>query len=79
MSEIYNTLNVEIPVGYFFNNPTVSKLSKYIDKINIKEGYKIMRMEKKEYYQCSSVQKRLFFYDSYRGEQLEHNLLSVYF
>ncbi|WP_281819884.1 non-ribosomal peptide synthetase, partial [Vallitalea longa] len=59
-SKIHKKFSVNIPLSQIFNSPNIKELSEYIVK-NEKEVYKSIEIaEKKDNYQLSSAQKRLY-------------------
>jgi amino acid adenylation domain-containing protein len=60
-AKIHKELNIEVPLAELFNKPTVRGLYGYIQQ-TVKTGYAdVEPVEKKEYYELSSGQKRLYF------------------
>jgi len=60
LPKIHKALQVEIPITEFFNQPTIEKITGYIDGAEKDAYYAIEPVEKKEYYPLSSAQERLF-------------------
>jgi amino acid adenylation domain-containing protein len=60
LPKIHKELQVEIPITGFFDQPTIEKLSEYIDQAEKESYFSIEPAEKKEYYALSSAQERLF-------------------
>ncbi|UCH95597.1 MAG: amino acid adenylation domain-containing protein, partial [Candidatus Aminicenantes bacterium] len=60
LPKIHKHLQVEIPIIYFFDHPTIEKLSEYINGADKSTYFSIESAEKKEYHALSSAQKRLF-------------------
>ncbi len=60
-SLIQKELNTEIPIVDFFRTPTIEKLAEYIrDKEERSQYLSIEAVEKKEYYNLSSAQRRIY-------------------
>jgi amino acid adenylation domain-containing protein len=60
-ARIHKELNIEIPLAEFFNRPFIETLAQYIrEEAGINPYSSIEPLEKKEYYELSSAQKRLF-------------------
>lgn len=60
MSKIYKELGVEIPLAEIFNNPTIEKMVGYIQHCEKRQLTTIKPIDKQEYYQVSSAQKRMY-------------------
>ncbi|UCH94711.1 MAG: amino acid adenylation domain-containing protein, partial [Candidatus Aminicenantes bacterium] len=60
ISKIHKTFNVKIPLAELFKTPTIRELSGYIKKLTTDRYSSIPGAEKKEYYELSSAQKRLY-------------------
>jgi amino acid adenylation domain-containing protein len=73
-ARIQKELTVEVPLGEFFNRPTIQSLAHFIDDLAGK-GTKvsISMSEKKEYYALSSAQQRLFILQEMQRENISYN------
>jgi len=60
IAKIHKTLNIKIPLAELFKTPTIRELSGYINKTTTGQHSSIPCAEKKEYYELSSAQKRLY-------------------
>jgi len=60
LSKIHKKLNAAVPLRDFFNNPTIKELAGYIEKAVKAIFSPIKPVGKKEYYQLSSAQRRLY-------------------
>ncbi|MCP5049072.1 MAG: non-ribosomal peptide synthetase, partial [bacterium] len=61
VSRIHKQLNVNIPLTDVFDNPTIQGLAGYIEG-SVEDIYsRIEAVEKREYYDLSSAQKRIYF------------------
>jgi non-ribosomal peptide synthetase component F len=77
VSRVHKEFNVELPLREIFKTPTIKELSKCIisGKQNLFEP--IRELEKKEYYQLSSAQMRLFIINKYEDVGLSYNMSEV--
>ncbi|MCU0290187.1 MAG: condensation domain-containing protein, partial [Acidobacteria bacterium] len=74
VSRIHKNLNVHVPLAEIFKRPTVRGLAEYI-KGKVEEKYQAIEpVEKKEYYELSSAQKRLFFLRQLDPEGVAYNI-----
>ncbi|HLP46995.1 MAG TPA: amino acid adenylation domain-containing protein, partial [Candidatus Kapabacteria bacterium] len=74
VSKIHKGLNVQVPLAEIFKRPTVRGLAEYI-KNKVEEQYQsIEPVEKKEYYELSSAQKRLFFLRQLDPDGVAYNI-----
>jgi acyl carrier protein len=77
VSKIHKVLNVQIPLNYFFTNPTIKALAQYIGNTKKMAFSPIIPVEKKEYYPLSSAQKRMFILQQVYRESTGYNLTSA--
>lgn len=73
-SKIYELFNAEISISEIFENPTIELIAKNIINSNSKEFKQIEPVEKKEWYQLSSAQKRLYIIDSFQDIGTSYNV-----
>jgi tyrocidine synthetase-3 len=77
-AKIYKTFNLKLPLQEIFRQPTIRRLSGYIEAA-VKEQYlSIEAAEKKEYYALSSVQKRLYFLQQMDENAAAYNMPTVW-
>ncbi|WP_291584148.1 amino acid adenylation domain-containing protein [Clostridium sp. UBA6640] len=60
INEIHNKLNVELEIKDIFQRPTIRELSELVLKAKRNEYKDIEKVEKQEYYETSSAQKRMY-------------------
>ena len=60
-TKIFEIFKVQIGIKSIFDNPSIIKLSKIIEKTDRQEERKIEKAKKKEYYIASSAQKRMYY------------------
>jgi len=73
--KIYRKADIEVPLGEFFNNPTIRGLSEYILTHSERESFQaITTVEKKEFYVLSQAQERLFMLYQLEPQSTVYNL-----
>jgi acyl carrier protein/2-polyprenyl-3-methyl-5-hydroxy-6-metoxy-1,4-benzoquinol methylase len=79
ISKIHEELDIEIPLREVFQRPTIRGLSGYISRDKTGgAGYTgIKSIEKREYYDLSSAQKRLYFLQRMNPESTGYNISMV--
>jgi len=77
VSKIHKVLNVKVPLLEIFISPTVRGLAGYIQNAVGEQYVGIVPVEKKEYYELSSAQKRLYFLQQMELESTVYNITSV--
>lgn len=76
-SKIYHRLNVHIELGVLFDKVTIRLLAAYIEAQK-KEGYLVIpKAEEAEYYETSSVQKRIYTLQQLEPDSLRYNIASA--
>lgn len=74
VSMIQKDLNVRVPIPEFFDRPTIEKLSQFIREIPSNIVYVPLEpTEKKEYYELSSAQKRMFIFHQINENSISYN------
>ncbi|MCP4216695.1 MAG: amino acid adenylation domain-containing protein, partial [bacterium] len=73
-AEIHKRFNVKMPAAVVFKEPTIAGLAEYIKDAAREEFTPLQPVDKKEYYQLSSAQKRLFFL---QGMELENTVYNM--
>ncbi|MCP5054374.1 MAG: hypothetical protein GY940_44820, partial [bacterium] len=77
VSQIHQTLNVNVPLTDLFSDPTIRGLAAYIKEAAAEKYTSIVPVEKKEYYALSSAQKRLYVLHRLDKQGLGYNIPSV--
>ncbi|HLP45176.1 MAG TPA: amino acid adenylation domain-containing protein [Candidatus Kapabacteria bacterium] len=73
-SKIHKELNVHVPLAEIFKRSTIRELAKYISN-KVEEKFEaIPLIEKKDYYELSSAQKRLFFLHQLDRQEIGYNI-----
>jgi len=74
VSRVYKKFSIEFPLNKVFSGPTIKAMTQFIKNAK-KSIYKdITPGEKREYYQQSSAQKRLFFLDKFENIGTGYNM-----
>jgi tyrocidine synthetase-3 len=75
VGKIHKEFNTEITILEIFNHPTIKELAQYIEKNKqIGKFHPIKPKEKKEYYQVSAAQKRLYILQQLEPASTGYNL-----
>lgn len=78
MSRIHKELNVQIPLNIIFNLPTIKNIADYI-RTGEKSIYKdILPVEKTEFYEVSSTQKRLYMLQQMDLNSTSYNMTGIF-
>ena len=78
VSRISKELGVTVPLAQLFKTPTIRSLAEYIRVTAQGENYvAIEPVEKKEYYEMSSAQKRLFIIQQMDLESMAYNITDI--
>ncbi len=78
VAKIHRELNVKIPLREIFNAPTVSQMSKYIMSSEENIYSPIKPLDKKEYYELSYSQKRLWILHQLQPNSIAYNIPSYF-
>ncbi|MEB2302389.1 amino acid adenylation domain-containing protein [Lysinibacillus xylanilyticus] len=78
MMQIGKEFRIDIPFKYFFDHPTIQKLSDYIRQASIHTIQEIKAADKKEYYPASSQQKRMYTFFKYDPKSIVYNIVGAY-
>ncbi|HLP59347.1 MAG TPA: condensation domain-containing protein, partial [Candidatus Deferrimicrobium sp.] len=76
-AKVHKQLNIRIPLTVVFKNPTIRSLAQYITGAAVENYRAIDPVEKKEYYDLSSAQMRLYFLQQMEPNSLVYNVPSV--
>ncbi|MBE6048246.1 MAG: amino acid adenylation domain-containing protein, partial [Clostridium sp.] len=68
----------EVTIQDIFNSSCIRKLAKLIDNLNEKSSYKIEKVSKQDYYECSSAEKRLYALCEMDKESTVYNIPIIF-
>ncbi|MCP4150603.1 MAG: hypothetical protein GY757_22845, partial [bacterium] len=74
VSKIHKQFNVKLPMAEIFEKPTIRRLSYTIKKYTRRRYVAIEPVEKKEYYNMTSAQKRLYILQQMELESTAYNM-----
>ena len=75
---ISEKFKVQIGMKDIFDNPSILKLAKIINKLDKKDKSKITKVEQREYYPASSAQKRMYYSSMVDGkDSILYNIAGV--
>ena len=77
VSRIHKAFHIKLPLAQLFTVPTIRGLSRYIKKAGTERYSSIEAVEKREYYDLSSAQKRLYVLQQMEVESTAYNLPEV--
>ncbi|MCK4258506.1 MAG: non-ribosomal peptide synthase/polyketide synthase [Halanaerobiales bacterium] len=75
ISKIYKEFSINLSLRQLFESPTVEGLAKYLNGADETAYQKIELTNKREYYQLSSAQKRLFVLNQMNPDSTNYNIL----
>ena len=79
---IHKELNIKLSLAEFFKHPTIREVSQYrhqFPEVSMKEKYEaIPTLEKREYYELSSAQKRLYILQQMDLQGKNYNIPGVF-
>ncbi len=70
-------LNVTVPLGEMFKIPTIKGLANYVESTKQSIYSRIEPVEKKEYYELSSAQKRMYTLQQFEKNSISYNIPMV--
>jgi amino acid adenylation domain-containing protein len=73
-TDIRKKLNMDVPLSGFFENSTIERLAAYIDKTEKQAITPLHSVEKKEYYDVSNSQYRLYFTQQKSPGNIAYNI-----
>ena len=73
-SRIYKEFGIRIALSSIFENPTIKELSKLVLKEDKREVPSISKVEKKDYYDVSAAQRRLYVIDKLKTAGISYNI-----
>ncbi|MCP4153837.1 MAG: non-ribosomal peptide synthetase, partial [bacterium] len=74
LSRIYKTFNVRLPLAEVFRKPTIRGLSQYVKAHAGSKYHSVEPVEKREYYNLSAAQKRLYVLQQMDLENTVYNM-----
>ncbi|WP_141525482.1 condensation domain-containing protein, partial [Bacillus cereus] len=74
-SKLHKALNKDIALKELFRLPTIKELSTFLENEEENIYEKIEKIEKKEYYEASSAQKRMYMLQGLDKESVAYNIL----
>ena len=77
-SRLHRELDIEIPLPEFFRIPTIEGLAAYIEKARRREYSPLRPVEKQEYYEVSSSQKRIYIIQQMDVNTISYNMAGIY-
>lgn len=78
IARIQKKLSASVSVDFFFKNPTISRISDYIDKFEEVTYKAIPKAEKREYYRLSSAQQKQFILQQINDNSTAYNETQVF-
>ncbi|RKD31342.1 non-ribosomal peptide synthetase [Lacrimispora algidixylanolytica] len=73
ISKLKKEMDTVLGIKELFQYPTIETLADYIDSITKLKESQIRKLEKKEFYECSSAQKRMFFINQIESASVAYN------
>jgi acyl carrier protein/NRPS condensation-like uncharacterized protein len=73
-TKIHHALNVRVPLVEIFRSPNIKELAEYINSASKSASASIKPTEKKDYYQLSSAQKRLYILSQMDENKIAFNI-----
>lgn len=78
LHQIRKVFKVNLQINSILDYDTIEKLTKYLAERGQKHFKSLKRIEKKEYYQLSSAQNRLFIFQNAFKDNVGYNMLSAF-
>jgi amino acid adenylation domain-containing protein len=78
IAEIHKELDVRLPLAEVFKTPTIRELAQYIKKSSTDKYISIKTVEKKEFYELSPAQKRLYVFNRLYPTNVGHNIFQAF-
>ncbi|MCP4146681.1 MAG: AMP-binding protein, partial [bacterium] len=74
VSRIHKTFNVRLPLAEVFKTPTIRGLARFIKQTNPERYFTIEPVEKKDYYDLSPAQKRIYILQQMEPQNTVYNM-----
>ncbi|MGD2090889.1 MAG: amino acid adenylation domain-containing protein [Candidatus Aminicenantes bacterium] len=78
ISKLNKAFNVKVPLAEIFRTSTIRELASYVQGLTEEKFLSIQLVEKKEYYELSSAQKRLYIIQEMELESTSYNVTMLY-
>ncbi|WP_343781271.1 amino acid adenylation domain-containing protein, partial [Virgibacillus salarius] len=78
MNKVHKELGKDLPLKIFFEHATIRSIARYIRRSGTKVYEQIEKVDMKEYYQTSSVQKRMYTLQQFEKDSIAYNMPAVY-
>ncbi|MCB2311578.1 amino acid adenylation domain-containing protein [Clostridium tagluense] len=76
-AKIHKEFNIEVPLKQIFSTPTIKGVGEYVEKSGKNLYVAIEKIEEREYYTASSVQKQLYILQQFDIENTVYNMPCV--
>ncbi|NLW45808.1 MAG: amino acid adenylation domain-containing protein, partial [Firmicutes bacterium] len=73
-SKIHKRLDIEVPLGEIFKNPTIKELARFIANSERQSLTPILPAPQQEYYEVSSAQRRMYIQEHFEGIGISYNM-----
>lgn len=73
-AKIQKELNIKLPLNQIMKHPTIKELSEILPEYSKTVHSEILPLQKKDYYELSASQKRLFFIEQMKGIGTTYNV-----
>ncbi|MCP4157037.1 MAG: amino acid adenylation domain-containing protein [bacterium] len=77
ISKLHEAFNIKIPLAQLFKTPTIRELAATVETVTGETFSPLEKVEKKEYYQLSSAQKRLYVLQQMEEESTGYNVPQI--
>lgn len=77
IGKIHKTMNVEVSLKEIFKAPTIKGLSEYIENLGESQYFNIEAAEKRDYYEISSAQRRMYVLQQMEPDTISYNMPGV--
>ncbi len=76
-AKIHKELDVKIPLGEIFKNPTIKEIAEYLKIVDKSIYSELNAVEEREYYEASSAQKRIYTLQQFDTDSTSYNMPGV--
>jgi len=78
ISKLHEAFDVKLPLAEIFRTPNIRELAIYIHTLKGEKFTSIFPYEKKEYYDLSSAQRRLYYLQEFKPDSTAYNIPVAY-